>query len=70
MTEATAVAVATEFRAPAATIPGLWHELGSSAAGAAVRRIDPRPRGVQGVIRAAFHTDDPGWGLSWDATTP
>jgi hypothetical protein len=40
------------------------------AAGAAVRRIDLRPRGVRGFIRAAFHADDPEWGLTWDAIAP
>ena len=40
------------------------------AKGPAVHRIDLRPRGVRGFIRAAFHTDDPEWGLTWDATAP
>jgi hypothetical protein len=113
MTEAAAAAVPTEFRAPAATILGLYHELALAcrkhrvftpdcpaderpqrlllaagevaerlgvaieaapdppgAAGAAVRRIDLRPRAVRGFIRAAFHADDPEWGLTWDTTAP
>jgi hypothetical protein len=113
MTKAVAGAAPTEFRAPAETILGLYHELALACrthrvftpdcpdgerpqrlllataevadrlgvtievapdppdgAGAAVRRIDLRPRGVRGFIRAAFHADDPEWGLTWDGTAP